>query len=74
MTNAKIVKKLGQGVRGSIEFEMESMKEITPAQAMEAQLELGYHPQGYAFQDFKVKLDPVLHTFKATWKCQASCD
>lgn len=74
MLNAKIVLKTGNRVRDSVFFEAVSSQPITPEQAMEAQTRLGYIPAGYDFEDFKVSLDPVLHRYKATWKCQASCD
>lgn len=74
MLNAKIVQKTGFGVRDAVHFEAECHKEITPERAMEAQAKLGYMPQGYGFENFKVTKDPVLLRYKATWKCQASCD
>lgn len=74
MFNAKIVSKSGYGVRGSVYFEIESSTEITPEIAMQAQTKLGYMPQGYGFENFKVEKDMILLRYKATWKCQAGCD
>jgi hypothetical protein len=74
MFNAKIVEKTGSRVRDSIYFSAESSSEITPEQAKEAQARLGYIPAGYGFEGFKVEKDMILLRYKATWKCQASCD
>jgi hypothetical protein len=74
MFNAKIVQKVGNGVRGAVYFKAESSSEITPEKACEAQAKLGYIPQGYGFESFKTHWDAVLLRYTATWKCQASCD
>lgn len=74
MNKAKITNKSGFGVKNSVCFEMESSTEITPDQAKAAQTELGYMPAGYGFEGFRVERDAVLLRYKATWKCQASCD
>lgn len=60
--------------RNSINFKATSMQEITEDAAIDAQIELGYMPQGYGFYDFKVTRDPVLFHYIATWNCLASCD
>jgi len=74
MVNAKIINKTGFGVKDSVYFEASSSNEITPDMAETAQTELGYSPMGYGFEEFKVSRCPVLLRYKATWKCQASCD
>lgn len=74
MINARVINQDGNSVRHSIAFEAEHVIKITPESAMKAQASLGYHPQGYGFESFRVSYDPVLMRYKATWKCQASCD
>lgn len=76
MLNATIMNNeiVGRRVRDSIYFMAHSSSEITPELAKKAQADLGYMPQGYGFYDFRVECDPVLFRYKATWKCQASCD
>jgi hypothetical protein len=72
--NARLIKKTGYSVRDHLLFEAQHISEITPELAMEAQDALGFMPAGYGFEDFKVRRDPVLLVYKATWRCQASCD
>jgi hypothetical protein len=74
MLNTKITNKVGEGVRGWVYFEAVSAKKIDQNMAADAQYKLRYPVQGYGIYDLKVTHDPVLHTYKATWRCQASCD
>jgi hypothetical protein len=68
--SAKIVKK----DKTWVYFSMESISQIDPESAMLKQAALGYLPAGYGFSEFKVRQDPVLMRFLATWQCYASCD
>lgn len=43
-------------------------KSITEKEAVDLQMELGYHPSGYGFYSF----DPTLS--ETTWKCADNCD
>ncbi len=74
MMETRIVKQDGMSVSRYVYFQAQSPTEITPEMAKAAQTILGYSPMGYSFEDLKVSRDPVLYTYKATWRCQASCD
>ena len=69
MNKAKIIQK---GTT-HITFEMESTEEITPAIAVEQQSELGYHPAGYNFLNFKSEKLPA-GVYFASWQCYSSAD
>jgi hypothetical protein len=73
MLNAKIISK-SESSRGYVTFEATAMQPITEQQAAVAQAKLGYPVPGYGMYDLKVKGDPVLMTYKATWRCSVSCD
>lgn len=42
--------------------------ELTQAEALKVQLELGYHPSGYGFYSF------MSSKIATTWMCGDSCD
>ena len=55
-------------IRNSRMFEFTFPQEITEHEAMELQINAGYHPAGYGFYAFKAT------STESTWKCGDSCD
>jgi len=68
----KLIRLHGRSVTDSIYFETISMSKITPEMAKKEQSKLGFPVEGYGFEEFKITESGS--GFKATWRCQASCD
>lgn len=48
---------------------------ITEYDAMKAQDQAGFHPNGYGFYGFKcIRSNIKPQEFKATWSCSTNCD
>ena len=56
----------GNGVGDSLYFSYDGV--LTENEAMELQVEYGYHFMGYGFYGYKVENNIT------TWNCQRSCD
>ena len=66
LENLSVTTDGGNGVSDSMYFQHIGM--LTEDEAMELQLEYGYHPFGYGFYGYKVENGVT------TWECQRSCD
>jgi len=73
MIKAKKLSQSGFGVASPVFWEAVHTEEISREEAQEAQAKASYHPCGYGFYDFKC-VQQIDGTWKATWKCYASCD
>ena len=63
----------GNGVGNSLYFSYDGV--LTENEAMELQVEYGYHFMGYGFYNFRVvTLDPNEIEGVTSWECSRSCD
>ena len=63
----------GNGVGDSMYFTFDGI--LTENEAMELQVEYGYHFMGYGFYNFRVvTLDPNEIEGVTSWECSRSCD
>lgn len=70
--DAKIVSRVGNGVRGRIHFSCNSPIQLTLEQLADIQRGLGYHPAGYGM--FSVTNTATIDKYSYTWQCSTSCD
>ena len=73
LDNLSVTTDGGNGVGNSLYFSYDGV--LTESEAMELQVEYGYHPQGYGFYGFRVvTLAPNEIEGVTSWECQRSCD